>query len=158
MPQICIFLYRLNYFPPSFKESQETRVCPDASPEFMVIVDSTNMAMSLAPPVYSQDSSEVKPPLYSEAETIQQGQMNAEEPREISSGRWGRNSFCLTGWEGGKNWGMQIVEVARFPHQAEWGSSGNVLCHWIAQVPEDGQQGCADIIFLPWSYSLLSVM
>ncbi|CAI5650025.1 transmembrane protein 252 [Oreochromis niloticus] len=85
---------RPSSFPPSYEESQESRVCPDASPEFMVIVDSTDMVMSLAPPLYSQDSSEApdcrfsweQPPPYSEVERIQQGQMDAEEPRERLSG------------------------------------------------------------------------
>lgn len=47
---------------------------------------------------------------------------------------------------------MQIAEVNDFhtklskkvPEQLEM-----FLCHWIAQVPKDGQQRCADINFLP---------
>lgn len=101
----------------------------------MVIVDSTDMLMSLAPPSYSQDSPEApdcrfsweQPPPYSEVESIQQGHMDAEELRERLSGHWGKNSFCLTGWEKKRN---ADCRSGWLPHQAEWESSrttGNVF-------------------------------
>lgn len=132
---LSIFSYRLSSFPPSYEDSQESQVCPDASPEFMVIVDSTDMLMSLAPPLYSQDSPEApdcrfsweQPPPYSEVESIQQGHMDAEELRERLSGHWGKNSFCLTGWEKKRNADCRSEWL---PHQAEWESSrttGNVF-------------------------------
>lgn len=78
---LCLFLYRLSSFPPSYEESQGSRVCPDTAPEFVVVVDGVDVVMTLAPPLYSQDSSEApdctwsweQPPRYSQVERIQRG-------------------------------------------------------------------------------------
>lgn len=51
-------------------------MCPDSAPEVVVVVDEVDVVMSLAPPLYSQDSSEApdctwsweQPPRYSQVE------------------------------------------------------------------------------------------
>ncbi|XP_051277453.1 transmembrane protein 252-like [Dicentrarchus labrax] len=83
---------RPSSFPPSYEESQGSRVCPDT--ELVVVVDGVDVVMSLAPPLYSQDSSEApdctwsweQPPRYSQVERIQQGDVDTEERREALSG------------------------------------------------------------------------
>ncbi|XP_044051400.1 transmembrane protein 252-like [Siniperca chuatsi] len=85
---------RPNFFPPSYEESQGSQECPDTAPEFAVLVDGVDVAMSLAPPLYSQDSSEApdctwsceQPPRYSQVERIQLGEVYAEEWRGALSG------------------------------------------------------------------------
>uniref|UniRef100_A0A8C4I5M7 Uncharacterized protein n=1 Tax=Dicentrarchus labrax TaxID=13489 RepID=A0A8C4I5M7_DICLA len=60
----------------------------------IVVVDGVDVVMSLAPPLYSQDSSEApdctwsweQPPRYSQVERIQQGDVDTEERREALSG------------------------------------------------------------------------
>ncbi|XP_036954220.1 transmembrane protein 252-like [Acanthopagrus latus] len=67
---------RQNSYPPSYEESQGGQMCPDSAPEFAVVVDEVDVVMSLAPPLYSQDSSEApdctwsweQPPRYSQVE------------------------------------------------------------------------------------------
>lgn len=66
---------------------------PNAA-EFVVVVDGVDVVMSLAPPLYSQDSSEApdctwsweQPPRYSQVECIQQGEVDADEQLEALSG------------------------------------------------------------------------
>ncbi|XP_040897931.1 transmembrane protein 252-like [Toxotes jaculatrix] len=85
---------RPSCFPPSYEESQGSRVSLDTVPETVVVVDEVDVVMSLAPPLYSQDSSEApdctwsweQPPRYSQVVLIQQGQVDAEEQREALSG------------------------------------------------------------------------
>ncbi|XP_040010611.1 transmembrane protein 252-like [Xiphias gladius] len=87
-------------FPPSYEESQRSQFSPDTVPETVVVVDGVDVVMSLAPPLYSQDSSEAPdctwswepPPRYSQVERFQQGQADAEERGEASS--VGRNVFA----------------------------------------------------------------
>lgn len=58
------------------------------------MVEGVDVVMSLAPPLYSQDSSEVpdctwsweQPPPYSQVEQVLQEQVDAEEQRETLSG------------------------------------------------------------------------
>ncbi|XP_026199691.1 transmembrane protein 252 [Anabas testudineus] len=77
-------------FPPSYEESQRSRTSADPAAEFVVVNDGVDMVMSLAPPLYSSDSSEApdctwsweQPPRYSRVEGIQQGQVHAEEQGE----------------------------------------------------------------------------
>ncbi|CAB1441331.1 unnamed protein product [Pleuronectes platessa] len=82
--QIQIYtIDRPGSFPPSYEDSQAGRVSSDAPPESAVV----DVEMSLAPPLYSQDSSEAPdctwsweaPPRYSQVD--QQGQDGAEELR-----------------------------------------------------------------------------
>ncbi|XP_044230284.1 transmembrane protein 252-like [Thunnus albacares] len=80
---------RPSSFPPSYEESQSSHVSLDTVPEFGVTVEGVDVVMSLAPPLYTQDSSEVpdctwsweQPPSYSQVE-----QVHAEEQREALSG------------------------------------------------------------------------
>ncbi|TMS03948.1 Transmembrane protein 252 [Larimichthys crocea] len=84
---------RPSCFPPSYEESQGSQVYPNAA-EFVVVVDGVDVVMSLAPPLYSQDSSEApdctwsweQPPRYSQVECIQQGEVDADEQLEALSG------------------------------------------------------------------------
>ncbi|XP_070690472.1 transmembrane protein 252-like [Pempheris klunzingeri] len=84
---------RPSSFPPSYEESQSSQVCPDAAPEFVVVVDGVDVVISLAPPLYSQDGSSApdctwsweQPPRYSQVERIQQGEVDAVEQREVLS-------------------------------------------------------------------------
>lgn len=90
---ICLSLCRPSCFPPSYEESQGSQVYPNAA-EFVVVVDGVDVVMSLAPPLYSQDSSEApdctwsweQPPRYSQVECIQQGEVDADEQLEALSG------------------------------------------------------------------------
>ncbi|XP_049434702.1 transmembrane protein 252-like [Epinephelus fuscoguttatus] len=77
---------RPSCYPPSYEESQGSQEPDfDTTPEFVVVVDGVNVVMSLAPPLYSQDSSDTpdctwsweQPPRYSVVERIQQGEMDA---------------------------------------------------------------------------------
>ncbi|XP_034396777.1 transmembrane protein 252-like [Cyclopterus lumpus] len=80
---------RPSSFPPSYEESQGSQQSPDTNPEFEVVVDGVDVAVGLAPPLYSQDSSDTpdctwsceQPPRYSQVERIQQGGVDAEERR-----------------------------------------------------------------------------
>ncbi|GAA6223161.1 transmembrane protein 252 [Lates japonicus] len=80
-------------FPPSYEESQESQVSPETVPPTVVVVDEVDVVMSLAPPLYSEDTSKAPdctwswewPPRYSQVERIQQGQADAEERREALS-------------------------------------------------------------------------
>lgn len=82
-------IQRPSSFPPSYEESQGSQESPDTAPEFVVVVDGVDVAMSLAPPLYSRDSLDVpdctwsweQPPRYSQVERIQQ-----EEQRGALSG------------------------------------------------------------------------
>ncbi|XP_047448511.1 transmembrane protein 252-like [Mugil cephalus] len=79
--------------PPSYQESQASQVCPGTPPEFVVAVDGVDVVVGLAPPLYSQDSSEApdctwsweQPPRYSQVERIQPGQLHAGDRREVVS-------------------------------------------------------------------------
>ncbi|XP_068166917.1 transmembrane protein 252-like [Antennarius striatus] len=70
---------RPSSFPPSYEESQRSQVNADSAPEVVVVADGVDMAISLAPPLYSQDSSEApdctwsweRPPRYSTVERLQ---------------------------------------------------------------------------------------
>lgn len=74
-----LLLCRPSSFPPSYEESQASREDhPDASPEVVVVVvDGLDVAVTLAPPLYSRDSCEVpdctwsweSPPPYSQVES-----------------------------------------------------------------------------------------
>ncbi|KAK5871058.1 hypothetical protein PBY51_003960 [Eleginops maclovinus] len=83
-------IQRPSSFPPSYEESQGSQECPDPVPEFVVVVDGLEMVMSLAPPLYSQDSSDPpdcrwsreQPPRYSQVERAQQGEIDAGRQRE----------------------------------------------------------------------------
>nr|XP_046242086.1 transmembrane protein 252-like [Scatophagus argus] len=83
-------------FPPSYEESQDTQVCRRAAPES--VVHGVDVVMSLAPPLYSQDSSESpdcrwsweQPPRYSQVQRIQQ-EAEADGSREASNGCWSIN-------------------------------------------------------------------
>lgn len=85
---------RPNSSPPSYEESQGSQQCPDTAPEFVVVVDEVDVVMSLAPPLYSQDSSEApdctwsweQPPRYSQVERIQLEEVDADEWREALPG------------------------------------------------------------------------
>uniref|UniRef100_A0A3Q1K1E4 Transmembrane protein 252 n=1 Tax=Anabas testudineus TaxID=64144 RepID=A0A3Q1K1E4_ANATE len=97
---LLFHMYHFNYysifrvpstsFPPSYEESQRSRTSADPAAEFVVVNDGVDMVMSLAPPLYSSDSSEApdctwsweQPPRYSRVEGIQQGQVHAEEQGE----------------------------------------------------------------------------
>ncbi|XP_042343876.1 transmembrane protein 252-like [Plectropomus leopardus] len=77
---------RPSSFPPSYEESQSDQESDrDTAPEFVVVVDGVNVLMTLAPPLYSQDSSEApdctwsweQPPRYSQVERFQQGEVDA---------------------------------------------------------------------------------
>ncbi|XP_075955103.1 transmembrane protein 252-like [Anarhichas minor] len=76
---------RPSSFPPSYEESQGSQQSPDTAPEFEVVVDGVDVAMRLAPPLYSQDSSDTpdctwsweQPPRYSQVERVQQGEVDA---------------------------------------------------------------------------------
>ncbi|XP_059192714.1 transmembrane protein 252-like [Centropristis striata] len=84
---------RPSSFPPSYEESQGSQECPDTASEFVVTVDEVDGALSLAPPLYSQDSSDApdctysweQPPRYSQVERTEQGEVHAEERREAMS-------------------------------------------------------------------------
>ncbi|XP_037634313.1 transmembrane protein 252-like [Sebastes umbrosus] len=85
---------RPSSFPPSYEESQGSQESPDsAPPEFVVVVDGVDVAMSLAPPLYSRDSLDApdctwsweQPPRYSQVERIGQEEVVAEERTEASS-------------------------------------------------------------------------
>ncbi|XP_056233049.1 transmembrane protein 252-like [Seriola aureovittata] len=73
---------RPSSFPPSYEESQGSQVSPDTVPETVVVVDGVDVVMGLAPPLYSQDSSEApdctwsweQPPKYTQFECVQQEQ------------------------------------------------------------------------------------
>lgn len=87
---------RPSSFPPSYEESQGSQLCPHTAPEFVVVVDGVDVVMSLAPPLYSQDSSEApdcmwsweQPPQYSQVVHLpQQSEVHADETREASCGR-----------------------------------------------------------------------
>ncbi|KAM9858610.1 transmembrane protein 252-like [Aulostomus maculatus] len=81
---------RPSSFPPSYDESQQRHVCPQTASECVVVVDGVDMVLSLAPPLYNQDSTAApdctwsweQPPRYSQVER----QVDAEERRELSSG------------------------------------------------------------------------
>ncbi|XP_071340274.1 transmembrane protein 252-like [Trachinotus anak] len=82
---------RPSSFPPSYEESQRRQLSTDTVPETVVVVDGVDVVMGLAPPLYSQDSSEApdctwsweQPPRYSQVECIQQGQgLSVQEERE----------------------------------------------------------------------------
>lgn len=62
-------------------------MCPDAAAEFVVVVDGVDVVITLAPPLYSQDSSQgpdctwswETPPPYSQVETgVQQPEEAAD--------------------------------------------------------------------------------
>ncbi|KAI3372765.1 hypothetical protein L3Q82_023225 [Scortum barcoo] len=84
---------RPSSFPPSYEESQGAQECPDTAPEFVAVVDGVDLVMSLAPPLYSQDSLEAldctwsweRPPRYSQVEHNQQGEVDVEDRREALS-------------------------------------------------------------------------
>ncbi|KAM4577095.1 transmembrane protein 252-like [Odontesthes bonariensis] len=85
---------RPSSFPPSYEESQRSQMYPDHVRE--VAVDGVDIVMGLAPPLYSQDSSETpdctwsweQPPLYSQVVHIQHGHTeDAGELREVVSAR-----------------------------------------------------------------------
>ncbi|XP_029999236.1 transmembrane protein 252-like [Sphaeramia orbicularis] len=84
---------RPSSFPPSYEESQVSQGDLDSSPAFMVVVDGVDVALSLAPPLYCQDSSEVpdctwsweRPPPYSQVEREPQRPAAAEEQSEATS-------------------------------------------------------------------------
>ncbi|KAF7659721.1 hypothetical protein LDENG_00293900 [Lucifuga dentata] len=65
---------RPSSYPPSYQESQRNQVRPERPSESVVVVDGVHMMINLAPPLYSQDSSEVpdctwsweQPPSYTE--------------------------------------------------------------------------------------------
>ncbi|XP_068616913.1 transmembrane protein 252-like [Brachionichthys hirsutus] len=78
--QIQVFtIERPSSFPPTYEESQSSQVNADAAPGFVVMADGVDMMISLAPPLYSQDSSEApdctwsweRPPRYSTVERLQ---------------------------------------------------------------------------------------
>ncbi|XP_033974419.1 transmembrane protein 252-like [Trematomus bernacchii] len=83
-------IQRPSSFPPSYEESQGSQEGPDSAPEFVVVVDGVEVVMSLAPPLYSQDSSDPTdcrwsrelPPPYSQVERTQQGEGDAGGQRE----------------------------------------------------------------------------
>ncbi|XP_070759719.1 transmembrane protein 252-like [Enoplosus armatus] len=85
---------RPSSFPPSYEESQGTQECSDTAAEFVVVVEGVDVVVSLAPPLYSQDSLEApdctwsweQPPRYSQVERLQQAEVDAEERREALSG------------------------------------------------------------------------
>ncbi|KAM6943697.1 uncharacterized protein PEZ65_001663 [Lycodopsis pacificus] len=70
---------------PPYEESQVSQQSPDTAPEFEVVVDGVDVAMRLAPPLYSQDSSDApdctsseQPPQYIHVERrVQQGEVDA---------------------------------------------------------------------------------
>ncbi|XP_068559988.1 transmembrane protein 252-like [Cebidichthys violaceus] len=76
---------RPSAFPPSYEESQSSQQSPDTAPEFEVVVDGVDVTMRLAPPLYSQDSSDApdcrwsweQPPRYSQVERVQRGEVDA---------------------------------------------------------------------------------
>ncbi|KAM7391454.1 hypothetical protein PAMP_022143 [Pampus punctatissimus] len=85
---------RPSSFPPSYEEYQGSCLSPYTDPEFEAVVRGLDLGMSLAPPLYSEDSLEVpncmwsweQPPSYSQIERMLQGQVDVEEQREAFSG------------------------------------------------------------------------
>ncbi|CAJ1068995.1 transmembrane protein 252-like isoform X2 [Xyrichtys novacula] len=83
---------RPSSFPPSYEESQNSQLSPETVSEFAVEVDGVDVVISLAPPLYSPDSSEApdcrwsweRPPRYSQVENRQQGE---ERQMEVRSGQ-----------------------------------------------------------------------
>ncbi|KAM3867460.1 transmembrane protein 252-like [Diretmus argenteus] len=77
---VCVYSIDSSY-PPSYEESQRNHVHPDRATDSVVTVDEVGMTMSLAPPLYSQDSSEIpdctwsweQPPPYTQTQTDLQG-------------------------------------------------------------------------------------
>lgn len=76
---LLLFLCRPSSFPPSYEESQGSHQPdrPDESMEVVVLVDGLDVVVSLAPPLYSQDSSQAPdctwswelPPPYSQVDS-----------------------------------------------------------------------------------------
>ncbi|KAF6737066.1 Transmembrane protein 252 [Oryzias melastigma] len=86
--QMQIFtVHRPSAFPPSYEECQRSQEYPVSTPQVVVPTDGIYIPMSLAPPLYSQNNSEIpdsswcweQPPPYSQAVQMQQGQRQQEE-------------------------------------------------------------------------------
>ncbi|CAK6950581.1 transmembrane protein 252-like [Scomber scombrus] len=87
---------RPSSFPPSYEESEGSHVSLDKAPEFVVVSEGrVHVVINVAPPLYSQDSSEVpdctwsweQPPPYSQVAHMLQEQVDAEEQMATLSGR-----------------------------------------------------------------------
>uniref|UniRef100_A0A672JD88 Uncharacterized protein n=1 Tax=Salarias fasciatus TaxID=181472 RepID=A0A672JD88_SALFA len=74
----CLFLCRPSFFPPSYEECQGIQVSSDHASELLLTVEAVDVGMNLAPPLYTQSSSEdpdcmwswERPPQYSQVEHV----------------------------------------------------------------------------------------
>lgn len=97
-----LLLYRPSTFPPLYEECQGSQDFSVCTPQVVVPTDGMYMSMSLAPPLYSQNNSEItdpswcweQPPPYSQAVEMQQGQGHQGEQEEAASAHW-HNPFCF---------------------------------------------------------------
>ncbi|XP_029915165.1 transmembrane protein 252-like [Myripristis murdjan] len=86
---------RPSSYPPSYEESQGIQACPDTATDSVVVIDSVDTTMSLAPPLYCRDSSESpdctwsweQPPPYTETAPVLQRHADAEEQQCPDTGR-----------------------------------------------------------------------
>lgn len=133
-----VLLFRSSSFPPSYEESQRGQVCPDGLHEVVVSADAVGMVMSLAPPLYSRDSSEApncmwsweQPPQYSQAVQTQPGQTYAGDQREASSADWRAVTPLLLKKSGTKRWLKRGMTLRLKEHSRK---TGNSLSYWTAQ-------------------------